>query len=105
MTGQNRKQQIEALLQEDPHDPFLRYALAMEYVSSGDDASAVEHFTKLLREHPDYVPGYMQFGQTLSRLNRLDQARQVFEQGIAAALRTGDAHAAEEMQAMLAALT
>lgn len=104
MTGPSRKDQIEALLREDPHDPFLRYALAMEYASVGDHATAVDHFTLLVQEHPDYVPGYMQFGQTLTRLNRLEEARQVFERGIAAALRTGDAHAAEEMQAMLDAL-
>ena len=39
--------QIEALLADDPTDPFLRYGLAMEYVSAGDDATAAEHLVRL----------------------------------------------------------
>ena len=29
------------MLEEEPNDPFLRYGLAMEYVSEGDNESAV----------------------------------------------------------------
>ena len=34
----SRLEQIQAMLADDPNDPFLRYGLAMEHVSSGDDA-------------------------------------------------------------------
>ena len=32
-----RMAQIEALLADDPDDAFLRYGLAMEHASAGDD--------------------------------------------------------------------
>jgi Tfp pilus assembly protein PilF len=104
MTGKSRKEQIEEMLAEDPHDPFLRYGLAMEYVSSGQDEEAVRYFQELLQTAPDYVPGYMQAARTLVRLNRLQEARAVFQSGIAAARKQGDMHAAEEMAGFLEGL-
>ncbi|MGH7170062.1 MAG: hypothetical protein ACRELF_05230 [Gemmataceae bacterium] len=101
MTGKSRKQQIEEMLAEEPNDPFLRYGLAMEYVSAGQDEEAVRCFEELLKTTPDYVPGYMQAGRTLARLDRVAEARAIFQAGIAAARQKGDLHAAEEMAGFL----
>lgn len=101
MTGKSRKQQIEEMLAEDPNDPFLRYGLAMEYVSAGQDEEALRCFQELMRVAPDYVPGYMQAGRTLTRLQRDQEARQVYRDGIAQARQKGDGHAAEEMERFL----
>jgi tetratricopeptide (TPR) repeat protein len=104
MTGKSRKQQIEEMLADDPNDAFLRYGLAMEYVGAGQDEEAVRCFRHLLETTPDYVPGYMQAGRTLARLDRVDEARAVFQAGIAAAREKGDLHAAEEMAGFLEGL-
>jgi Flp pilus assembly protein TadD len=101
MAGKSRKQQIEEMLAEDPNDPFLRYGLAMEHVSLGDDEGAVRCFRDLVAADRDYVPAYMQAGQALVRLGRLDEARQTLSLGIIAARKQANAHAAEEMQVML----
>jgi Tfp pilus assembly protein PilF len=98
------RERIEAMLAENPDDPLLRYDLALQYVSAGDDAGAAERFVELLRIAPDYVPGYMHYGLTLQRLDRLAEARGVWEQGVAAARKQGDGHAAGEMEGMLAGL-
>jgi Tfp pilus assembly protein PilF len=82
----------------------LRYGLAMEYVSEGNDEDAVRCFHELTAVAPDYVPAYLQAGQALVRLGRTDEARAVFERGIAAARKQGDVHAAEEMAAFSANL-
>jgi Tfp pilus assembly protein PilF len=102
--GKSLRERIEAMLAESPDDPLLRYDLAMQYVSGGDNAGAVERFADLLRLAPDYVPGYMQYGLTLQRLDRLAEARSIWETGIAAARKQGDAHAADEMEGMIAGL-
>jgi Flp pilus assembly protein TadD len=83
---------------ESPNDPFLRYGLAMEFVSEGNDEEAVRCFHELLTVAPDYVPGYLQAGQALARLGRQEQARAVFTKGIATARQQGDHHSAEEME-------
>lgn len=105
MTDKSRKQRIEEMLAEDPRDPFLRYGLAMEYVSAEQDEEAVRCFTELLQATPDYVPAYMQAGRALTRLNRVEEARTLFQSGIAAARQQGDLHAAEEMTGFLEGLS
>lgn len=97
----SRKQQLEAMLKDEPGDPFLRYGLAMEYVSAGDDEGALRQFHELFAHSPDYFPGYHQAGQALIRLGRTDGAREVLRRGVAMARKQGEQHAAEEMQGLL----
>lgn len=101
MTAKTRKQQIEDMLAEEPDDVELRYMLAMEYVSEGDDKGAVRCFEDLLARTGDYPPAFHQCGRALHRLGRLGEARAVLERGISAALAKGDQHAAGEMQDLL----
>ena len=82
MTSKSRKQQLEEMLAQDPNDPFLRYALAMEHLSANDDEAAARGFAELLALDPTYVPAYLQAGKTLGRLGRHQQAAEVFQRGI-----------------------
>ncbi len=104
MADTPRLQQIQQMLAEEPNDPLLRYMLAMEYASQGDDRQAVKCFRDLLSSASDYVPAYMQAGRALVRLGQDDEARSIFQQGIAAAEQKQDFHARDEMQGMLAEL-
>jgi predicted Zn-dependent protease len=105
MTAKSRKQQIEEMLAEDPTDPFLRYGLAMEHISAGDDPSAVDCLQELIMVAPDYVPAYQQLGQTLLRQGRTAEARQAWRRGVEAAQKTGNLHARDEMQGFLDSLS
>jgi thioredoxin-like negative regulator of GroEL len=100
MAAKTRKQQIEEMLAEEPNDPELRYALAMECVGAGDDASAVRQFQNLNAVRPDYVPAYFHLARALVRLGRLGEAGPVIERGIATARSQGDHHAADELQGL-----
>jgi len=95
--------QIEAMLAEDPDDTFLRYGLAMEHASAGDDASCVSVLHDLITRTAanPYVPAFLQCGQALVRLDRTAEACEVLKVGIAAAGRAGDLHAQGEMQGLL----
>jgi predicted Zn-dependent protease len=104
MAEKSRRERLEDMLADDPHDPFLRYGLAMEFVSAGDDTAAAKCFTELLAASPDYVPAYLQAGQTLVRLGRDDEAQAVLQKGVAVAQMKGEAHAAGEMQGFLDSL-
>jgi len=99
-----RMEQIEAMLAEDPDDAFLRYGLAMEHASSGDDASCVEVMRDLIARTATttpYVPAYLQAGQALVRLDRISEACDMLREGVDVARRTGDSHAQGEMQGLL----
>jgi thioredoxin-like negative regulator of GroEL len=100
----SRLQQIETMLSDMPDDAELRYMLAMEHASQGDDAAAARCFEELMTRCPDYPPGYHQGARTLVRLNRVAEARAVLQRGIPAAMKKNDAHTAGEMQELLASL-
>jgi len=105
MPETSRLQMLSQVLTENPNDAFARYGLAMEYAKLGEVETAMEHFGKLLAAHPDYSAGYFMAAQTLVKASRADEARKFLEDGIAAAARTGNAHAQSEMQAMLEELS
>lgn len=100
----SRKQQLEEMLETEPHDAELRYMLAMEHASGGDDEGAVRCFEELVAVAPDYPPAYHQAGRALTRLNRISEARTVLQKGIPVALKKGDTHAAGEMEELLNSL-
>jgi tetratricopeptide (TPR) repeat protein len=100
----SRREVLEQFVAQKPADAFARYGLAMECAKLGDENAATAHFQQLLESNPEYVAGYFQFGQFLSRIGRLDEARKMLSDGIVVAQRTGDAHARDEMQSALSML-
>ncbi len=95
---------LSEILTQNPHDTFARYGLAMEYSKANDVPRAIEEFGKLLAANPDYTAGYFMAAQTLARADRVDEAKQMLTNGIAAAKRTRNSHAQSEMEGMLAEL-
>lgn len=92
---------LKAMIAQDPNNTFARYGLAMEYINSGAPELAVEEFDGLLAVNPDYAAGYFHAGQTLERLGRVEDAKSMYERGIAVTTRTGDAHTRSELQGAL----
>ncbi|HXS11283.1 MAG TPA: tetratricopeptide repeat protein [Acidobacteriaceae bacterium] len=92
---------LTEILAEHPTDAFTRYGLAMAYASEGKNDDALREFATTIQHNPDYVPAFQMSAQTLLKLGRTDEARQRLNDGLAAAARTGNEHAASEMQAML----
>lgn len=92
---------LSEILQQNPADSFARYGLAMAHLGSGDTDAALREFAATTEHNPDYVPAYQMSAQTLAKLNRNEEAVERLKAGLAAAARTGNAHAASEMQALL----
>jgi len=76
----------------------------MEYSKQGDLDRSMAEFSILLKNSPDYTPGYFMAAQTLARADRVADAKAMLTDGIASARRTGNLHAQSEMEAMLAEL-
>lgn len=96
---------LTEILAQHPADAFARYGLAMAYVSDGKNEDALREFATTIEHNPDYVPAFQMSAQTLLKLGRADEAKQRLKDGLAAAGRTRNEHAASEMQAMLDDLT
>ena len=104
MSTPSRRAQLEAMLEDAPHDVELRYMVAMEFVSEGNDDEAVRRFGDLIALAADYPPGYHMAARALVRLNRIVEAKALLERGIAAAEGVGNFHAAGEMRELFDSL-
>ena len=89
---------LKQLLEQNPSSGFARYGLAMEYVNAGELEQAVAEFAALLSGDPAYSAAYFHGGQTLEKLGRVEEARDLYRKGVAAAR---DPHARSELQAAL----
>ena len=92
---------LTEILKQNPGDAFARYGLAMAYAAEGRDEDALREFAETIARSPDYVPAYQMSAQELLKDGRSDEARERLQAGLAACQRSGNAHAASEMQAML----
>lgn len=101
MADESRVATLKEILDQNPTDPFARYALGLEYSGGGETDEALQHFNLLLQTHPDYTNGYFMAAQTLARADRKPEARDMLLHGIECARRTRNQHAISEMEAML----
>jgi predicted Zn-dependent protease len=92
---------LSEILAADPTNAFARYGLAMEHNTQGNTDLALAEFTTLIHHNPDYVPAYQMSAQTLAKLGRANEAIDRLKEGLTAAQRTKNSHAASEMQALL----
>ena len=106
MSNLTRRQKLEAMLTSDAKDELLRYGLAMEYASSNDHDTAVQQFRVLLEQTPSkpYIPAYLMAAQSLQKLGKTGEAVLLLKEGIPAATKQGDLHAAGEMETLLDSL-
>lgn len=99
----SRLEKIQAMLQDDPRDPFLRYTLAMEYRKLEENEKSLELLSELAtNEEPKYVAAFFMAAQQFVELDRIEDARSFLRDGIEEARKQGNHHAAAEMSELLA---
>lgn len=94
----SRLENLEKMLLESPNDPFLHYAIAMEYNQSEPEKSW-QMLNDMLAKFPDYLPAYYIAAQLGADLSYPVKSKSIFEQGIALARQLGDNKALHELQA------
>jgi tetratricopeptide (TPR) repeat protein len=99
-----RREKIEAMLQVEPQDEFLRYSLAVEYDNEGRWEESLAIFQGLMRQQPPHVPSFFRCAQMLVRLGQIEAARRILREGIEVARQQQELHAAGEMGELLASL-
>jgi predicted Zn-dependent protease len=92
-----RLAQLQALLAEQPNDPFLLYAVAIEIVSKQPyEAGAL--FENLLKNHPNYLATYYMAAQYYAETNQNEKAEQTYKQGIELAQQQGELKTLAELK-------
>lgn len=99
-----RKEKLIAMLEEDPDDPFLHYALATEELSAGETAAGRDRLRGVIARFPEYHAAHFQLARTLAEAGETADAAEILKAGIEAARRQNDGHAVGEMTGYLETL-
>jgi Tfp pilus assembly protein PilF len=82
MDKKNRVEQLKEFLAEDPGDVFSRYALALEYINSGEADAAEKEFLEVLKIKRDYLPVFYQLGKLYESRNDIEKAIAIYQSGM-----------------------
>ena len=80
---------LQDMLTREPNDATTHYMLGNEYFKAQMYDQAVATFRRYLALADDEGAVYRMLAQSLLRLGRLDEARQAYRDGLAAATRHG----------------
>jgi Tfp pilus assembly protein PilF len=92
-------EKLKSFLMSSPEDPFLKHALALEYIKLGNDREARLLFLEILNRDPSYIGSYYHLAHLLERAGEREYAKSWYEKGMIAAKQVGDIHAYNELQA------
>lgn len=77
-----RLEQLQEMLQQEPNDEFLQYAVCMEYMSLQQFEKAAAGLQTILKMNANYLPAYYQLGKCLEAQSKAAEARHVYEAGL-----------------------
>jgi Tfp pilus assembly protein PilF len=97
----NRIEKLKEFLQTGGDDAFLKHALALEYIKIGDDVTARSLFEQILEKDPGYTGSYYHLAKLLERMNKKEEAIQVYETGMQECSKANDNHAYNELRSAL----
>ncbi|ASU34837.1 Tetratricopeptide repeat-containing protein [Mucilaginibacter xinganensis] len=92
-------------IKNEPEDPFLKYALATEYLRMNDTGKALAYYEDLVNNHRSYTGTYYHLGKLYEALGRKPDAIATYETGMIVTREKHDNHAFSELQAVYNELT
>ncbi len=99
-----RLEQLQKMLEKQPDDAFLLYGIAMEYKKSEQFDEALRLLGRVSEVDPGHGYAWFQKGQIQEAKGDITAAKSAYEAGIAAAQKSGDAHARSELEGALSML-
>jgi tetratricopeptide (TPR) repeat protein len=100
----NRLQKLIEMEQANPADPFLKFAMAQEYIAMGQAAKAKALYELLTTDYAAYIPTYYHLAKMKEDESLFDEAIALYKKGIELAEAAGEKHAANELKAALFAI-
>ena len=74
--------QLLKFLEANANDSFVRFALALEYIKVGDEQRGLEYFSDIRKDDPDYTGTYYHLGKLYERLNKKQEAEEIYREGL-----------------------
>jgi len=96
---------LEKMLEAEPDDTFVLYALAQEHAKAGSHDHAVTFYDRCLAVDAAYCYAYFHKARSLEALGQRDTAAETLRAGLEAARTANDLKAAGEIAGYLDELT
>ena len=103
-TESDRLTKLRALLEKEPDDGFLLYAIAQEYAKAGDTDQAVAHYDRAIAVDPKECYAFFHKAKVLEEARRVPEAVTALRAGLARARTVSDRKAASEIEGYLDSL-
>ena len=78
----SRLEQILQMLKEDPADPFLNYAMALEFAKLGNIDTAIDAIEGIIARDENYIGAYYQLGKFYEQSLQPEMAITTYQKGI-----------------------
>lgn len=92
------------VLEFDPDDSVATFGLGKAYIQLGEYENAVPHLAHAAKIQKDFSAAYLDLGKCYEFLDRSDEAKEIYQTGIAIASRKGDLMPMREMERRLKSL-
>jgi tetratricopeptide (TPR) repeat protein len=99
--GNERLERLQLLIRQNPQEPFLPYALGLEWEKQANLQRAEEIWRNLLIEHPDYLPAWQRLAELYLVQKQFINALHCTKEALRCSEKTGDHHAHETALEML----
>ena len=86
-----------SMLEKEPKDVFLNYALAIELVGEKKFEEAEKQFVKTVKLNNEYLPCYYQLGQVAEKIKTEKEALEYYKKGLALAQKQNNQKAVNEL--------
>jgi Flp pilus assembly protein TadD len=93
-----RVEKLKLMLQEQPTDSFLLFALGLEMMKAGEMKEAESLFRTIMTHDPNYCGVYYHLGKLLEREDRVDEAMLVYDQGLLICKKLNEQHNYNELR-------
>lgn len=98
---EERARSLERMLEKRPEDSRIRFALAVEYLNQNRTEDGIRELEAYLTSCDDEGNAWGRLASAFNELGKMDEARNAYRQGIAAAERHGHPTMAEDFAAEL----
>ncbi|OAQ42131.1 hypothetical protein A5893_03175 [Pedobacter psychrophilus] len=100
----NRLEKLLEFIDNEPNDPFLKYALATEYLRLNNQDEALKFYLDLVQNHQDYVGTYYHLGKLYELRQEQELALKTYQKGMDVAKKIKDNHAYSELMGVFNSL-
>lgn len=88
--SQQRIDLISEMLEKNPSDSYLRYAIAMEYLEAGDKDIALKELETVLKKDKSHVASYPILGRLYEEKGKMSKAIDTYQTGLEIARKKND---------------